>query len=80
MTSIYGNYSPRKGKFYNAFSLLLSEAALCAMRFCTPIRRYANRLLAKGKLQNIVRNNVNNKILHIIVAMVRDGECFREAA
>ena len=28
---------------------LLFEAALCAMRFCAPIRRYADRLLARGQ-------------------------------
>ncbi len=59
---------------------LLFEAALCAMRFCAPIRRYTNRLLARGKHQNIVRNNVKNKMLHILVAMVGDGECFSEVA
>lgn len=59
---------------------LLSEAALCAMRFCPTIKRYADRLLARGKHPNIVRNNVKNKMLHILVAMVRNGECFREAA
>ena len=59
---------------------LLSEAALCAMRFCPPIRDYAARLLARGKHPNIVRNNVKNKMLHILVAMVRDGKYFQEAA
>ena len=59
---------------------LLSEAALCAMRFCPTIKRYADRLLARGKHPNIVRNNVKNKMLHILVAMVRNGECFRETA
>ena len=58
---------------------LLSEAALCTMWFCTPIRRYADRLLAMSKYPNIVRNNVKNRMLHILVAMMRDGECFREA-
>ena len=29
---------------------LLSEAALCAMRFCPVIKHYADRLLAKGKI------------------------------
>ena len=33
----------------------------------------------RSKHPNIVRNNVKNKMLHILVAMVRDGECFREA-
>ena len=59
---------------------LLSEAALCAMRFCPVIRDYAARLSARGKHPNIVRNNVKNKMLHILVAMVRDGKYFQQAA
>ncbi len=59
---------------------LLFEAALCVMRFCAPIKRYAYRLLVKGRHPNIVRNNAKNKMLHILVAIVRDGECFHEAA
>lgn len=59
---------------------LLSEAALCAMRFCPVIKNYATRLLARGKHLNIVKNNVKNKMLHILVAMVREGKYFQEAA
>lgn len=59
---------------------LLSEAALCAMRFCPAIKTYAMRLLAKGKHPNIIKNNVKNKMLHILVAMVRDGKYYREFA
>ncbi len=59
---------------------LLPEAMLCVMRFCAPIKRYAYRLLARGKHPNIVRNNVKNKMLHILVDMMRNGECFHEAA
>lgn len=59
---------------------LLSEAALCAMRFCTVIKNYAAKLLARGKHPNIVKNNVKNKMLHILVAMVCDRKYFQEAA
>lgn len=57
---------------------LLSEAALCAMRFCPVIKEYAGRLLARGKHPSVVKNNVKNKMLHILVAMVRDGRMFQE--
>lgn len=57
---------------------LLSEAALCAMRFCPSIKAYAARLLARGKHPAVVMNNYKNKILHILVAMVRDGRPYDE--
>ena len=40
----------------------------------------AARLLARDKHPNIVRNNVKNKMLHILVAMVRDRQYFQQAA
>lgn len=59
---------------------LLSEAALCAMRYCPKIRDYAQGLIDRGKHPSIVKNNVKNKILHILVAMVRDKKVFVDAA
>lgn len=55
---------------------ILSEAALCAMRYCPPIKVYAERLKARGKHKNIIRNNVKNKMLHILVAMMREKKRF----
>lgn len=55
---------------------ILSQAALSAIRFCPPITAYAERLAQRGKNINIIRNNVKCKILHILVAMVRDGRPF----
>jgi len=57
---------------------LLSEAAICAMRFCPAINSYARRLREKGKHPSIIRNNCKNKILHILVAMVRTGTFYGE--
>lgn len=57
---------------------LLTEAVLCAMKFCPIIKSYAEKLLARGKHPNIVKNNAKNKMLHILVAMVRDGKVFQD--
>ena len=57
---------------------LLSEAVLCAMRFCPEIATYAERMLAKGKHPSIVKNNCKNKMLHMLVAMVKTGTKYGE--
>ena len=57
---------------------LLSEAVLCAMAFCPEIAAYAHRLLAKGKHPSIVKNNCKNKMLHMLVAMVKTGTKYGE--
>jgi transposase len=60
---------------------LLSEAAKCAIRFCDGIRNYYCRMVAVGKKHGVAINNVRNKMLHIIVAMVRNKRkydpCYR---
>lgn len=50
---------------------LLSEAAVCAVRFCPDITKYYNHLIAMGKNRQTALNNCKNKLLHIIVAMVK---------
>lgn len=55
---------------------LFSNAANVAIRYCKPIRDYYLRLKAKGKCEGIARNNVKNKMLQILTAMVRDGKMF----
>lgn len=60
---------------------LLSEAAKCAIRFCDEIRDYYTRMIANGKKHGVAINNVRNKMIRIIVAMVRDKQkynpCYR---
>lgn len=51
---------------------LLTQAALCATVHCPELRRYYDRLIARGKKPMVALNNVKNKLLHIITAMVRD--------
>lgn len=52
---------------------IISEAALCAIRYCPAVRDYAERLRGRGKHPSVVQNNCKNKMLHILVAMVKNG-------
>lgn len=53
---------------------LLSEAARCAVVHCTELKQYYQRLIARGKKKMVALNNVKNKMLHMIVAMVKSGQ------
>ena len=55
---------------------MLSQAALSAARFNPVIASYYSRLIAKGKKRQIVLNNVKNKLVHIVNAMVRNKQLF----
>ena len=55
---------------------MLSQAALSAARFNPVIASYYSRLIAKGKKRQIVLNNVKNKLVHIVTAMVRNKLLF----
>jgi transposase len=57
---------------------LMSQAAMSAMRYCPKIKEYAIHLMEKGKHLSIVRNNCKNKMLHILVAMVKNGTKYGE--
>jgi transposase len=57
---------------------LLSQAVVCAIRFCPDISNYAQRLLARKKHISIVHNNCKNKMIHILVAMVKNGTLYGE--
>jgi len=55
---------------------ILSNAANSAIKYNTVIIDYYARLEKAGKHEGIRRNNVKNKIIHIITAMIRKGEKF----
>ena len=76
-TSLKGkpHVSPYADKYLKS---LLSEAVLCAMACCPEIKAYAEKLLAKGKHPSIVKNNCKNKMIHILVAMVKNGTKYGE--
>lgn len=49
---------------------ILSNAATVSIQYCPEMAAYYERLIAKGKNKWLAKNNVKNKILQIIVAMV----------
>ena len=51
---------------------LLTQAAGAAVRTNAYLRQYYLRTIGKGKHRMLALNNVKNKILHILVAMVRN--------
>lgn len=57
---------------------LLTQAALAAVRFNPLISRYYNRLIDAGKIHPVALNNVKNKLIHIMTAMVKNGTEFDE--
>ena len=48
---------------------LISEAAICAIRWEPRIKAYYEKLKAKGKHHGVAMNNVKNKLIHIITAL-----------
>ena len=70
-TSVNGR--PQVSPFANRMiKSLLSQAALAAIKFDMNVHSYYQRLIERGKHPLLVHNNIKNKMLHILVAMVRD--------
>lgn len=55
---------------------VLSQAALSAIRFNPLMAEYYSRCLARGKHPLVALNNVKNKMLHILVSMLRHRRPF----
>ena len=55
---------------------LLSQAALAAKRFNPVMNQYYDRLLKRGKTKPVALNNVKNKLLHLLTAMVKNKQVF----
>lgn len=73
------NGTPHVSKYADSYLKgLLSEAVICAIRFCPEIRNYAQRLAAKGKHPSIIKNNCKNKMIHILTAMVKNRTLYGE--
>ena len=74
------NGKPHVSHFADSYlKSIISEAALCAMNYCPAIIAYARRLKQKGKHPSIILNNCKNKMLHILVAMVKHKTKYGEA-
>jgi len=56
---------------------LLTQAAKCAMRHDPNIRRYYQRKLEEGKDKWLITNNIRNKMIHTIFAVVRNKQLYQ---
>ena len=57
--------------------VLLTQAAKCAIRYDPNIRRYYERKLAEGKNKWLITNNIKNKLIHRIFAVVRNKQFYQ---
>jgi transposase len=57
--------------------VLLTQAAKCAIRHDPNIRQYYNRKLAEGKNTWLITNNIKNKLIHRIFAVVRNKQLYQ---
>ncbi len=55
---------------------ILTQAALSAATHNPLIRDYYTRLLERGKKKQVALNNVKNKLIHIVTAMVKKRQLF----
>lgn len=55
---------------------LLTEAARSAINFNPEMKAYYLRKIAEGKPSRVVVNNVRNKLIHRVFAVVRDQVCY----
>jgi transposase len=52
---------------------LLSNVTGSLLQYNKGIRQYYERMTAKGKHENLVKNNIKNKMLHTVCAVVKRG-------
>jgi hypothetical protein len=57
--------------------VLLTQAALCAVRHDANIRRYYLRKMADGKPEWLIINNIRGKLIHRIFATVRSRNFYQ---
>jgi transposase len=57
--------------------VLLTQAAKCAIRHDPGMKDYYQRKVAEGKNSWLVINNVRNKLIHVIFALVKNKQSYR---
>lgn len=57
---------------------LLTQAARSAIKYDPELRQYYERKIKEGKLDQVVINNVRNKLLHRIFAIVKKRQPYQE--
>jgi transposase len=74
------NSNPHVSRLANkTIKTLLTQAAQCAVRHDSNLRHYYERKLAEGKQKQLVINNVRNKLIHRIFALVRNKQRYQVA-
>ena len=64
--------TPRTSKTANKdMKPLLTQAARCAVRYNAELRTYYQRKISEGKKDKVVINNVRNKLIHRVFAVVK---------
>lgn len=53
---------------------LLTQAALSAILYNRQMTAYYERLISRGKKSQVALNNVKNKLLHIVIGLIRKDE------
>jgi transposase len=57
---------------------LLTQAALSAVRFDEKVQYYYQRKIAEGKHKGVALNNVKNKLVHLMFALVNSKEFYQK--
>ena len=55
---------------------LITQAALAAVRYNPVLSTYYTRLIGRGKKKPVAINNVKNKLIHLLTAMVKNRTTF----
>ena len=72
------NSKPRVSNLANKkIKVLLTQAARCAVNYDPDIRRYYERKLREGKDNWLILNNIRNKMIHRIFAVVRNKQFYQ---
>jgi transposase len=72
------NCKPRVSKCADKkIKVLLTQAAKCAINYDINIRRYYERKLSEGKHSWLIVNNVRNKMIHRIFAIVKNKQAYQ---
>ena len=72
------NSKPRVSNLANKkIKVLLTQAAKCDIRHDPNVRQYYQRKLAEGKDKWLITNNVRNKMIHTIFAVVRNKQLYQ---
>lgn len=67
--------SPHTSKMaHPMLKALLTEAAQCAIIYNAEMKEYYRRFIERGKKPMVALNNVKNKLIHIITAMVKNKQ------